>query len=1101
MHWTRKGLFLRPWAALALGSALSGALASACGSNEVKEPDEVVGSVQEAATITKDLTITLPIGAGLSEIALGSNDFVRIADRTKILAASSGVGKIASTGAGLTTLWYDVRARDVVSVGDVVLRDRVRVDGSATSQGIITANNTVVITGTRTEHATLTPPTTIARPVDFVGGTDIIRNANAPGAAPSPGSYGRVDIKSGSGLTLSAGKYYFDSVNIETNAKLTLNTAGGPVFVFVRDGFNYKGVLQYSGSAAKVFFGVFGTTMVSLETVLKGTVVAPNATLRLAPAFKTFDGAFFGKAIQVEPDLTINHVPFAHWADIFPVVPSVVCVTRFTDTNFSAKFAYTNSLDVPVAIPFGSGNSFNPPVILGAGPTFQPGTHDFWVPYSGGSLAWTLSGTTVTATHGTTPTCTDDDYPPGDSPIPTGIIDPDSPKQLSQEARLLDLPDRGPDRPLSSQPRPSDGGNPPDPPPPIVPSFPKGQFAFRITHGQLGADDGSAGLRARVSINGQFAGNYHFGCFPDCIFPGGCVTPPIGQMIDTPDETFRVPVNLSAPVAVLVEYFDYDACNQDDPVGSVNLLFDPLSGQLLSGDNSEPTCDVSSSNWGVCFDGMGASEPPDNVDLTFIPQICATWRADYVDEGTGEDVLGRDIAEVLGGQQDGPDRGLEYEASFAQAKLSLSSASGATVWTGYLDAEGCIPQGELQARGLNLQYFMSQAVVTADPLWIRLEVISQFEREGVHWNVALVSPGYRSFDDPPVYDVGAKQKFLQPFVMALEQTKGDLAHFAQTSDGWFVPPPILVFNDGSLDDITRVSATVSRILRTQDHGIAPGDPYLVLANDGCPSPSLSTDSCFHPTYDTLFIGPATNGLPSQSHWKFITAHEAGHFIQNRAIGSVGNNVSYTFRCTQSDGTVVTQNDPCDAPSLCKCDHVAAANGLHCLQSLETQGKAQQEGFAQYYSSKIWNEPDLGGCGFGYYKEFLWPSGQCPPGKTCTPAPGGERDDPPVAVSCKAPALWRNRHCGVPSMATEFDWMSYLWNLDTVAPPGSAIPPIGLTGIYGVYTQACGGNCDGQVSFEEFAAGAEGLYGPLDPRRDHVVELGKDHGVGLDVSVP
>ncbi len=79
-----------------------------------------------------------------------------------------------------------------------------------------------------------------------------------------------------------------------------------------------------------------------------------------------------------------------------------------------------------------------------------------------------------------------------------------------------------------------------------------------------------------MTINGQFAGNYEYGCFPDCFPGGGCVIPPIGQMIDTGDETFRVPVNLNAPVSVVVQYFDYDACNSDDPVGGVNLVFDPL---------------------------------------------------------------------------------------------------------------------------------------------------------------------------------------------------------------------------------------------------------------------------------------------------------------------------------------------------------------------------------------------------------------------------------------------------------------------------------------------------------------------------------------------
>ena len=50
MRWTWNGPVLRPWVALALGAVVSGGLTGACGSNETKDSDEVVGSVQEAVT-------------------------------------------------------------------------------------------------------------------------------------------------------------------------------------------------------------------------------------------------------------------------------------------------------------------------------------------------------------------------------------------------------------------------------------------------------------------------------------------------------------------------------------------------------------------------------------------------------------------------------------------------------------------------------------------------------------------------------------------------------------------------------------------------------------------------------------------------------------------------------------------------------------------------------------------------------------------------------------------------------------------------------------------------------------------------------------------
>jgi hypothetical protein len=186
-----------------------------------------------------------------------------------------------------------------------------------------------------------------------------------------------------------------------------------------------------------------------------------------------------------------------------------------------------------------------------------------------------------------------------------------------------------------------------------------------------------------------------------------------------------------------------------------------------------------------------------------------------------------------------------------------------------------------------------------------------------------------------------------------------------------------------------------------------------------------------------------------------------------------------------------------------------------LQSLELPGAAELEGFAQYYSSKVWNNPGPN-CGFAYYKEFLWPIGQCPAGATCQDfgAPAvGLVEHPPVAVSCKAPRRWRNTNCVTPAFqptttSTEFDWMSFLYNLDTTAPtiaPGAPpIPPLGLgssTGIFGIYTTACGGaKCDStNLSFADFSKGAETLYGLNDPRSNYVVQLGNVHGVSTSLT--
>jgi hypothetical protein len=689
----------------------------------------------------------------------------------------------------------------------------------------------------------------------------------------------------------------------------------------------------------------------------------------------------------------------------------------------------------------------------------------------------------------------------------TSVVDPDRPTGLTAFARSLDLPDRGPVVPLVTLPTPSDGGTPVNPLPPIVSSFPLGAFGFKVTHARLGYDDDSPGLRARIELNGAFAGDYSYGCFSPCI-GGGCIVPPIGTYVDTADQVFSAPVNLAAPVTVTIEYFDYDACGPNDAEGSTTLTFDPMTGALTGGTPDLPNCDASGSGWGICWEAVPAAAlPPAAVDVTTIPQVCATWRADFVDEGNGEAIVGVDAVEAFGGGDDPPTTALEYPASFAKASLAMSSASGATVWHGNLDAEGCIPAGALAARGITGRFFVapeSAATGGSNPLWLRLDVTTELKKGDVTWQVLSVAPGTRSFDNPPVFDFAKKVKSLRTYSAARVQASGGLATFGNV-EGWRVPPPRLIFNDGTLDDLTRVSTVIGRLLVTHDNGTVPGT-YVALGDDGCNSPSLATDSCFSPSDDALYVGPATAGLPSQSHWKYITAHEAGHYISERAFGGGIGNAEYTFQCPGPNGTMVTQDDPCDAPPVCGCSHVTSANSLHCLQSVERAGDAQGEGFAQFYASKVWNDPNSASCGFAYYKEFLWPNGQCPAGATCAPfgAVGGVQT-PPVAVSCMAPRRWRNSNCITPGLdakhGTEFDWMGFLYNLDKTS-PSPTVAPVGLsTGIFAIYQKVCGGPCDrtDNVAFSRFLGSTVELYGQNDPRSALVAALGNAHGVSEDLT--
>lgn len=128
--------------------------------------------------------------------------------------------------------------------------------------------------------------------------------------AITPGSYGDVHIYANSVLTLSAGNYYFQSLFVEPQAVIAINTAHGPVRVFAKNGLTFRGgVASLDGGAPAPMFllGYLGTAQAPIESAFDGTIVAPNAKLVLSSL--VHNGGFYARQIEAQAGATINYVP------------------------------------------------------------------------------------------------------------------------------------------------------------------------------------------------------------------------------------------------------------------------------------------------------------------------------------------------------------------------------------------------------------------------------------------------------------------------------------------------------------------------------------------------------------------------------------------------------------------------------------------------------------------------------------------------------------------------------------------------------------------------------------------------------------------------
>jgi len=221
---------------------------------------------------------------------------------------------VVNAGTVQTNVGADAQVGDVWSRAPVVLRDRCRVTGSVRSMSTVTRQTATVVTGTVIENGFIQVPN-LNLSVTFPG-TNQGNKTVAPNGqlTLAPGAYADVIVNAGATLFLSGGTYFMNNLTVEPGAKLSCTSQTTQVTVYVKLGFIFRGSIIEKNSTArpKFFLGCFGTSLIPIEAPYTGTLVAPDAPVKLgtvgAPGHT---GAFYVKDLTVDPDNTIVHFPFS----------------------------------------------------------------------------------------------------------------------------------------------------------------------------------------------------------------------------------------------------------------------------------------------------------------------------------------------------------------------------------------------------------------------------------------------------------------------------------------------------------------------------------------------------------------------------------------------------------------------------------------------------------------------------------------------------------------------------------------------------------------------------------------------------------------------
>jgi hypothetical protein len=274
-------------------------------SSQDKSGGSSTGTTTGALTGPATFTIRLPPRVPAQSIGAGANDTLLIADRTTVRTPSGAAATVANLGSAQTNLGTDTRVGNVWSVGSVVLRDRARVEGFIRSQSGITVPPTASVTpGPVVANTAFTPLDSVSWTVTFPSPTgDVFLGPNARRTL-QPGSFGALTVQPTARLTLTTGTYYFQSLDFEPQAVVTLDDRNGPISIYVANSVIYRAsVSDTANKPTTILLGYAGTAPVSIEAPFIGTFVAPAA--RVTVGSFTHRGAFFAKGLEILPGATL----------------------------------------------------------------------------------------------------------------------------------------------------------------------------------------------------------------------------------------------------------------------------------------------------------------------------------------------------------------------------------------------------------------------------------------------------------------------------------------------------------------------------------------------------------------------------------------------------------------------------------------------------------------------------------------------------------------------------------------------------------------------------------------------------------------------------
>lgn len=285
------------------------------------------------AAPTGALSFVLPLGVARSAVALGACASLTVGNGATVREASDSAGGDAEAfvvlvSAGSARVGHGARVPSIYVLG----REPLRLGPDAAVYGFIKASAGLEWAPSATVDIDVMGAAERdcerrSWAIPFLKGAVHDVHTRVTDSSPvrlEPGPYGRMLVEARSALVLRSGQYVMDALDVEPQGVLEIDNTRGPVWLWVRSALALRGEMWTYFAGLNVLFGYAGTAAPDLAGPFRGTLVVPNASLRLPATPRPHVGSFFARDIDLAPGAMVEHAPLAS-PDLVPPTPEAVC--------------------------------------------------------------------------------------------------------------------------------------------------------------------------------------------------------------------------------------------------------------------------------------------------------------------------------------------------------------------------------------------------------------------------------------------------------------------------------------------------------------------------------------------------------------------------------------------------------------------------------------------------------------------------------------------------------------------------------------------------------------------------------------------------------